>query len=100
MVNRNISIDAGRLAAICRRYHVRRLAVFGSALREDFNPDSDVDMLVEFESGMTPGFGFIRLEEELSELVGRPVDLVTFKALNRHLREDVLRQAEECFVQG
>ena len=81
----------GRLEAICRRYHVVRLAVFGSVLREDFGPDSDVDMLVEFEPGMTPGFGFIRLERELSDLVGRPVDLVTFKALNRHLREDVLR---------
>ena len=100
MYTQNIIIDNEQLAKICHRYNIRRLALFGSALRDDFSDESDVDMLVEFEPGKTPGFKFITLEEELSRLVGRTVDLVTFKALNRHLRNDVLNQAEECFAQG
>ena len=61
---------ADELAALCRRYHVRRLALFGSVLRDDFGPQSNVDVLVEFEQGRTPGLGFFRPEEELSVLLG------------------------------
>jgi len=65
------------IAGFCRKHHIRRLALFGSVLRDDFRPESDVDMLVEFESGATPGFGFIGIQDELSEILGRRVDLHT-----------------------
>jgi predicted nucleotidyltransferase len=65
------------LERLCRRYHARRLSLFGSALQGDFGPESDVDVLVEFEPGHTPGLGFARLQRELSGLLGREVDLHT-----------------------
>jgi len=61
----------------CRKHHIRKLSLFGSVLREDFRPDSDVDVLVEFEPGKTPGFAFVDVQDELSELLGRKVDLHT-----------------------
>ena len=76
-----------------------RLAVFGSALRDDFRPDSDVDVLVEFQEGHVPGLEFVSMERELSSLLkNRKVDLVTPKFLNRRIREQVLRQAESLYV--
>lgn len=62
-----------QIAEFCRRHHIRRLAFFGSVLRDDFTPDSDVDVLVEFELGKTPGFAFVGMEEELSQIPGRRV---------------------------
>ena len=82
------------LEALCQRYHVRRLTLFGSVLREDFGLASDVDMLVEFEQGYTPGLGFVRLQRELSELLGREVDLHTYRSLSRYFRDEVLKEAE------
>jgi predicted nucleotidyltransferase len=70
-------IDLQRLAEYCHCSRIRRLAVFGSALRSDFGPHSDLDVLVEFEPGHVPGFGFFRIQDELSELLGRQVDLET-----------------------
>ncbi|OGO38844.1 MAG: hypothetical protein A2147_08200 [Chloroflexi bacterium RBG_16_57_8] len=61
----------------CRRHHIIRLSLFGSVLREDFRPGSDVDVLVEFEPGKTPGFSFIDIQDELSNMIGRKVDLNT-----------------------
>ena len=72
-----IDLPLDRLAEICRRYHVRELALFGSVLRDDFGPESDVDILVEFQPGATPGLAFFGMEIELSELLGRRVDLNT-----------------------
>ena len=69
-------------------------------LRPDFGPDSDVDVLVEFEPGKTPGLAFIRIENELSAVLGRQVDLVTFKALNRRIRDRVLASAQVQYEQG
>ena len=67
----NITVDRSRLAEFCRRHHIRRLALFGSALREDFSEESDIDALVEFELGYTPGLlGMARLERELSHILG------------------------------
>ncbi|HYO89050.1 MAG TPA: nucleotidyltransferase family protein [Candidatus Limnocylindrales bacterium] len=90
------------LAALCERWHIRKLALFGSALRGDFRPDSDVDVLVEFEPGHTPDFfALFELETELSALMnGHPVDLVTTPALNRHLRTGVLSSAKVIYEQG
>ena len=98
----HVSINSERLAAFCRRHHIRRLAFFGSVLRDDFGPDSDVDVLVEFDSEHVPGF--IRLhaiEAELSEILGRPkVDLVTPGFLNRRIRDQVLAGAEVAYAEG
>ncbi len=96
-----IPVDQNLLAAFCRRHHVRRLALFGSVLRADFGPDSDVDVLVEFEPAHVPGlFGIVRLERELSALLGRTVDLRTPEDLSRYFRQDVLDQAEVQYAQG
>jgi hypothetical protein len=90
-----------QIAEFCRRNHIRKLALFGSVLREDFRPDSDIDVLVEFEPGHVPGLRFIRLQDELSALFGgRPVDLVTPKFLNRRIRNEVLRTAEVQYAAG
>ena len=82
---------------LCERYHVQRLAVFGSALGEDFGPGSDLDLLVEFEAGRTPGLGFVRLQRELSQLLGRRVDLHTYRSLSRYFRDEVLHQSETLY---
>lgn len=89
-----VHLDPARLTAICQRFAVKRLAIFGSALTDRFNDDSDLDMLVEFEDGKVPGLGFVALQLELSELAGREVDLHTYYGLSRYFRDDVSRQAE------
>ncbi|MBZ5558165.1 MAG: nucleotidyltransferase family protein [Acidobacteriia bacterium] len=86
-----VSVDQGRLAEFCRQNGVRRLAVFGSALRDDFRPDSDVDVLIEFEPGRTPGLGFFSMQEELSRLFDRTVDLHTPASLSRYFRSPPVR---------
>ena len=99
---KTISIDRTSLAALCRRHHIRRLSLFGSVLRPDFRPDSDVDLLVEFEPDQAPGFlASHEIEAELSKLVGgRKVDLVTQRSLNRRLRDRVLSSAEIEYAAG
>jgi len=94
-----LAIDRSAIAAFCRRHHVRRLALFGSAVHGDFRPESDVDVLVEFQRGHTPGFALIGMQDELSEIVGRQVDLRTPECLSRYLRDDVLSQAEVLYEQ-
>ncbi len=94
-------VPKDQLAEFCRRHHILKLALFGSVLREDFRPDSDIDVLVEFEPGHVPGFGFIRLQDELSSLFGgRSVDLVTPKFLNRRIRDEVLKSTEVQYAAG
>jgi uncharacterized protein len=95
-------IDRGALADFCRRHHVSKLSLFGSVLRQDFGPDSDVDVLVVFEPGHVPGFIALHgLEEELSGLLGgRRVDLLTERFLNRRIRERVLASAEVQYEGG
>ncbi len=93
-----IPIDRPRMEALCRRHHVRRLALFGSVLREDFGPDSDVDVLVEFEVGRTPGFFRIfELEDELSEMFGRRADVRTLEDLSPYFREEVVQAAQPVY---
>ena len=86
------------LADICRRNGIRRLAVFGSSLRDDFRPDSDLDLLVEFEPGTRVGLRFFALERELSELFGQRVDLNTPNFLSPYFRDEVLAEAENLYV--
>jgi uncharacterized protein len=93
-----VRIPPKELAELCKQYHIRRLAFFGSALRDDFGPDSDVDVLVEFEEGHTPGLAFIDIQDELSKLLGgREVDLVTPKFLNHRIKDKVMREAQVAY---
>ncbi|MHB0878658.1 MAG: nucleotidyltransferase family protein [Anaerolineae bacterium] len=97
-MNVRIDVPQERLAELTRRHHVRRLALFGSVLREDFGPDSDIDVLVEFEPGHVPGFiGMAEIELELSAMLGREVDLRTAAELSRYFRGQVLREAETVY---
>ncbi len=93
-----IHIDEARIAQFCRRNHIHRLALFGSVLRNDFGPDSDVDVLVEFEEGHVPGLAFFTMERELSTLLGRRVDLNTPQFLSVYFRDDVLAEAEDQYA--
>jgi predicted nucleotidyltransferase len=93
-----LSINRERVADFCRRHHIRRLALFGSVLRHDFRADSDVDVLVEFEHGHVPGFAFVDLQDELSALIGRRVDLHTPGSLSRYFRDRVVREAQDQYV--
>lgn len=96
-----MTVDRQRLAEFCRRHHIRKLALFGSVLRDDFRPDSDVDVLVEFEPGQVIGLRVIDIEDELSQILGgHKVDMVRKKYLNRHIRDRVLASAEVQYDEG
>jgi len=97
-----IDVPHADLERLCRAYHVRKLAFFGSVLTPDFRPDSDLDILVEFAPDHIPGFlGLSRLERELSALFGgRKVDLRTPAELSHHFRNEVLASAEVAYGQG
>lgn len=96
-----IDVPREQIAEFCQRNHIRRLAVFGSALRADFDESSDIDILVEFEPGHTPGLlGMARLERELSALLGRKVDLRTPEDLSRYFRRKVVEEAEVQYARG
>ena len=100
-----ISLPQHEIQAFCRRHHIQRLALFGSALRDDFRPDSDVDVLADFEKGAEPGLlEIVAVQEELSTILGRPVDLVERKAVesseNYIRRRHILDTAETVYVAG
>jgi hypothetical protein len=92
-----IAIDREKIAEFCRRNHIRRLAFFGSVLRDDFRPDSDVDVLVEFEPGVSVGLRFFTMELELSEVLGRKADLNTPGFLSEETLKDALSEAEVLY---
>ncbi len=94
----DIGIPREKIAEFCRRNHIRRLALFGSVLTDHFGPDSDLDILVEFEPGHTPGYGFFAMEDELSEMVGRKVDLNTPGFLSRYFRDEVIAGAKVLYA--
>jgi predicted nucleotidyltransferase len=90
-----IALDRERLAEFCRRYHVRTLSLFGSVLTDRFSPQSDVDVLVEFEPQQGPGYlGLAHMQRELSELIGRKVDIRTPLELSRYFRDEVVANAQ------
>lgn len=95
----HITVDQQQLTAFCRKHHIRKLAFFGSVLRDDFGPDSDVDVLVEFESGHVPGLAFFSIEQELSEILGYKVDLNTPQFLSRYFRDQVQTEADVLYEQ-
>ena len=96
--NLPLQFSSEALAVICRRHAVSRLSAFGSVLRDDFGKESDIDLLVEFEAGRTPGFAFFRLQEELTRTFGRPVDLNTRASLSPYFRDRVLHEARDLYV--
>ena len=97
-----IAIDHDRIAEFCRRNHIRRLDLFGSVLRDDFRPDSDVDVLVEFEEGHEPGLDIESMEKDLRAIFGRDVDLVRRESVERNrnyvIRKHILRSVEPVYV--
>ncbi len=97
MSDMTIEIEKANIERFCRKHHIRKLAFFGSVLRDDFGPESDVDVLVEFEPGHVPGFAFFDMEKELSIILGRTVDLNTPQFLSPYFREQVLAEAEVKF---
>ena len=96
MKTQNIDIPKEAIAHFCQHWHITKLSLFGSVLRDDFRPDSDIDVLVEFQPAHIPGFLKLhRIQEELSTLLGnRKIDLVTPKFLNHRIRDRILSEAE------
>ena len=95
-----IDIPNNLIADFCRRNHIRKLSLFGSVLSDSFGPDSDIDVLVEFEPGHVPGLGLIRMQDELSEIFGgKKVDLVTPKFLNRRIQSSIQSEAVVQYAQ-
>ncbi len=95
-----ISFDAQELATFCRERGIRKLSLFGSVLRDDFSPESDLDVLVEFMPGRTPGLAFFGYGDELAKLIGHKVDLNTPGFLSKYFRNDVLREAVTIYEQA
>ncbi len=89
-----IDVPKDQIAEFCRKHHIRKLALFGSVLQSDFAHDSDIDVLVEFEPGRTPGLAFFAMEKELSGILGRKVDLNTPAFLSPYFRDTVIDEAE------
>ena len=93
-----LSVSQEKVSDFCRKNHIKRLAFFGSVLRDDFGPDSDLDVIVEFEPGHVPGLRYFAMERELSEILGRKVDLNTPGTLSKYFRDRVLAEAEQQYV--
>jgi uncharacterized protein len=89
----HLPIPTDQIAAFCQEHHIRSLAIFGSYAREDYNSESDIDVLVDFKPGHVPGFNFFLLEDELSRLLGRKVDLQTSSFLSPDIRQSALSEA-------
>ena len=105
MINAALALPMEEIAAICRRYHVQELSLFGSALRDDFRVDSDLDFLVVFEPGAKVGlFEFFELQHDLQALLGREVDLVSKAGVERSenwiRRRAILSHYESIYVAG
>ncbi len=96
----NLALPQDEITAFCRRHHITRLALFGSILRDDFGPESDVDVLVEYETGHVPGLAFFAMQDELSAILGRQVDLHTPQFLSPYFREQVRAEAQVQYVAG
>ena len=89
-----LPLPKSKINEFCRRHHIKKLSVFGSILRDDFSPESDIDILVEFEQEHIPGLAFFAMEQELSQMLGRKVDLNTLQFLSPYFRNDVEAESE------
>ncbi len=94
---KDIQVPRKKIAEFCRRNHVKKLAFFGSVLTDRFGPESDIDVLVEFEPDHIPDLNFFDMQDELSEMLGRKVDLNTPGFLSRYFRDEVLAEAEVLY---
>jgi predicted nucleotidyltransferase len=101
-MNKNIVIAEDKIREFCERHYIRRLAIFGSALRDDFGPDSDVDVLIDFMPGHTPGFfKLFEMEEELSGLLGgHKIDMRTPEDLSRYFRDKIVATTQMQYVRN
>ncbi len=97
MLNSHIAIPYSEIAAFCQRNHIRKLSLFGSVLRDDFDDDSDIDVLVEFDPEHIPGWEFASMGDELEAILGREVDFLTAGFLSRHFRQKVLNTAQVVY---
>jgi predicted nucleotidyltransferase len=95
-----IKLSQEEINHFCQRHSIRKLFLFGSVLRDDFTKESDVDVLVEFEPGKTPGLAIITMEDELSSIINRQIDLRTSADLSRYFREQVLAEAMVIYEQN
>jgi hypothetical protein len=95
-----MKIPQDKISAFCKKHHILKLSLFGSVLRPEFRSDSDIDVLVEFEPGHVPGLAFFAMADELSEILGRKVDLNTPQCLSRYFRDKVLQEAVVQYVEG
>lgn len=99
--SKNLNIPQGKIAEFCKRNHIRKLSLFGSAVRGDYSPESDLDVLVEFEPARIPGLiKLAGMEIELSEIFGRKVDLRTAEDLSKYFRQEVVKKAEVQYAEG
>jgi predicted nucleotidyltransferase len=99
MIQVSIQIPQRIIDQFCKRHHIAKMALFGSVLRDDFTSDSDVDVLVEFKEGHVPGLAFFTIQAELSEILGRKVDLNTAEWISQYFRSQVLREAALIYEQ-
>ncbi len=95
-----VKIPRKELAEFCQRHHISKLSFFGSVIRDDFTPESDIDVLVEFAPGYTPGLAFFAMQDELSQIMKHKVDLNTPGFISRYFREQVMREAQIQYVQA
>lgn len=93
-------LSSEQLSSFCQKHHIRQLSYFGSVVRDDFGPQSDIDILVEFEPDHIPGFDFFSMEDELTQLLGRKVDLQTLNFLSPDIRSSVLSEAVPAYEQA
>jgi hypothetical protein len=97
-MNSHVSFPPDAIENICTRYHIQRMQIFGSALREDFGPHSDIDVLVEFEpDAQATYYELVELQDALADLSGRKVDILTPGALSQYFRQKVLDQAQVIY---
>lgn len=97
MLQSDIHIPFDDVSALCRRHRIRRMAIFGSALRADFHSDSDLDILIEFDPDARVGLDFFAIERELTAMFGRKVDLNTPGFLSARFRNEVMAEAEVVY---
>ena len=100
MVSLITNLSTEQIERFCRKHHIRSLAFFGSAVRDDFGPESDIDVLVSFEPDHIPGFAFFLIQAELSEMLGRQVDLQTANFLSPEIRHSALKEAVTAYEQA
>jgi predicted nucleotidyltransferase len=97
MVAAAIPIPQEKVAEFCQRHHITKMALFGSVLRDDFGPNSDVDVIVEFDPAHIPGLAFFAMQDELADIFGKEVDLHTPAELRKYFKH-VLQEARTIYV--